>query len=155
MICDEPVSALDVSVQAQVLNLLEDLKARHGLSLLFIAHDLAVVKNISDRIAVMYLGKLCEVAAERGALRRPGPPVHEGPARLGSGRRSDRVAGRRSRSAGEPPSAVFARAAEPPGCRFAPRCPRATDICADVEPTARARRRATDHAATSSPATTR
>ena len=61
IICDEPVSALDVSIRAQILNLLEEMKARYGLTLLFIAHDLAVVKEVSDRVAVMYLGRLCEV----------------------------------------------------------------------------------------------
>ena len=76
IICDEPVSALDVSVQAQILNLLEDMKQRYGLTLVFIAHDLAVVKNVSDRVAVMYLGKLCEVASPDALFTRPGAPVH-------------------------------------------------------------------------------
>ena len=76
IICDEPVSALDVSVQAQILNLLEDMKARYGLTLVFIAHDLAVVKNVSDRVVVMYLGKMCEVARARRPVRPPRASVH-------------------------------------------------------------------------------
>ncbi len=129
IICDEPVSALDVSVQAQVLNLLEDLKARHGLTLMFIAHDLAVVKNISDRVAVMYLGKLCEVAPCDDLYAAPmhpytnvllaSIPVPDPNAQVTS-----------TEVVGEPPSPVL----PPGGCRFHPRCPRATEECTTVEP---------------------
>ncbi len=74
IICDEPVSALDVSIRAQILNLLEEMKARFGLTLLFIAHDLAVVKAVSDRVAVMYLGRLCEVGPSEQLFARPAHP---------------------------------------------------------------------------------
>ena len=133
IICDEPVSALDVSVQAQVLNLLEDLKAEYGLTLIFIAHDLAVVKNISDRVAVMYLGKVCEVA--------PSDVLYENPAHhytsvlLNSIPVPDpEVAVTKTAIEGEPPSPVL----PPPGCRFNPRCPAAQDICRTEEPQLRA-----------------
>jgi peptide/nickel transport system ATP-binding protein len=129
IICDEPVSALDVSVQAQVLNLLEDLKARHGLTMIFIAHDLAVVKNVSDRVAVMYLGKLCEVAPSDDLYRTPAHPYTN--VLLASipvpdpGTTASAV-----QVVGEPPSPVL----PPSGCRFHPRCPNALEVCTTTEP---------------------
>ncbi len=129
IICDEPVSALDVSVQAQVLNLLEDLKAKYGLTLIFIAHDLAVVKNISDRVAVMYLGKICEVAGSDDLYRAPAH--HYTNVLLNSIPVPDpTVAATKTAIEGEPPSPVL----PPPGCRFHTRCPAATDVCRNQEP---------------------
>ena len=130
IICDEPVSALDVSVQAQVLNLLEDLKAQYGLTLIFIAHDLAVVKNISDRVAVMYLGKLCEVAGSDDLYLRPAH--HYTKVLLDSIPVPDpAVAVTGTAITGEPPSPVN----PPTGCRFHPRCPAADELCVSTEPT--------------------
>ena len=129
VVADEPVSALDVSVQAQILNLLEDMKERYGLTLVFIAHDLAVVKNISDRIVVMYLGKLCEVAAADDLYTRPAHPytrvlidaIPEPDPNLSLAEAT---------ITGEPPSPL-----DPPsGCRFRTRCRKATDLCAETEP---------------------
>jgi peptide/nickel transport system ATP-binding protein len=129
IICDEPVSALDVSVQAQVLNLLEDLKAKHGLTLIFIAHDLAVVKNISDRIAVMYLGKICEVAPSDALYLQPAH--HYTKVLLDSIPAPDPEAAlHKVAIEGEPPSPVL----PPPGCRFNPRCAAADDRCRSEEP---------------------
>ena len=133
IICDEPVSALDVSVQAQILNLLEDMKRRYGLTLLFIAHDLAVVKKVSDRVAVMYLGKLCEVGADRAALRPAGAPLHGAAARGDPGARSRRSGRPPTSPVGEPPSPL----APPSGCRFRTRCPRADARCAAEVPALR------------------
>ncbi len=130
IICDEPVSALDVSVQAQILNLLEDMKTRYGLTLIFIAHDLAVVKNVSDRVVVMYLGKICEVGPPDAIYLQPAHPytrvlVDAIPVPDPSVRPEER-----SKVAGEIPSPV----APPSGCRFRTRCPKAQDKCAAVEP---------------------
>jgi oligopeptide/dipeptide ABC transporter ATP-binding protein len=131
IVLDEPVSALDVSVQAQIINLLDDLQDEFRLTYLFVAHDLSVVRHVSDRIAVMYLGKLMEVSPAEDLYRNP---VHPYTAALLSAipipdprenRRRERVV-----VSGEPPNPIN----PPSGCVFHPRCPRATDVCRTVEP---------------------
>jgi peptide/nickel transport system ATP-binding protein len=133
IICDEPVSALDVSVQAQVLNLLEDLKAKHGLTLIFIAHDLAVVKNISDRVCVMYLGKVCEVSPSDDMYRSPAHPYTDLLLKSIPVPDPNVKSDPEGRIQGELPSPLF----PPSGCRFRTRCPRAAERCAAEEPTLR------------------
>jgi len=129
LICDEVVSALDVSIQAQILNLLEDLKAEYGLTMLFIAHDLAVVKNISDRVAVMYLGKLCEIGPSDTLYAEPAHPYTS--FLLGAALEADpELEQNHETLGGEPPSPLN----PPSGCRFRTRCPFATDKCAEEEP---------------------
>ena len=130
IVCDEPVSALDVSIRAQIINLLEDMKTRYGLTLLFIAHDLAVVKAVSDRVAVMYLGRICEVGPAEALFEAPAHPytrllLDAIPVPDPSMRPVENVA------VGEPPSPI----APPSGCRYRTRCPRADTRCAaDVPP---------------------
>ncbi|MGB5758611.1 MAG: oligopeptide/dipeptide ABC transporter ATP-binding protein [Acidimicrobiales bacterium] len=129
IICDEPVSALDVSVQAQILNLLEDMKQRYGLTLVFIAHDLAVVKNVSDRVAVMYLGKICEVA--KPDTLYAAPTHHYSKLLLSAIPHPDPlIEARVTQIAADLPSPIN----PPSGCRFRTRCPAAQDRCAQEEP---------------------
>ncbi len=131
IVLDEPVSALDVSVQAQIINLLDDLQDDFKLTYLFVAHDLSVVRHVSDRIAVMYLGKLMEVSPAEELYTKPIHPYTS--ALLAAipipdpreNRRRERVV-----VSGEPPNPIN----PPSGCVFHPRCPRATDVCRTEEP---------------------
>jgi oligopeptide/dipeptide ABC transporter ATP-binding protein len=129
VICDEPVSALDVSVQAQVVNLLLDLQRAYGLTYLFIAHDLRLVHHVSDRVVVMYLGRIVELGHRDAVYREPLHPYTQ--ALLSAVPRLEPGApGPRLYVEGEPPSP----SAPPPGCRFHPRCPKRFDRCSREDP---------------------
>jgi oligopeptide/dipeptide ABC transporter ATP-binding protein len=131
IVLDEPVSALDVSVQAQIINLLDDLQDEFGLSYLFVAHDLSVVRHVSDRIAVMYLGKLMEISPAEELYTKP---IHPYTVALLSAIPIPDPQENRERErlivSGEPPNPID----PPPGCVFHPRCPHATEICRTEEP---------------------
>ena len=129
LICDEPVSALDVSVQAQILNLLQDMKDKYGLTMIFISHDLAVVKAVSTRVMVMYLGKICEIGNPADLYKTP--RHHYTSALISAIPIPDPEFSIKVQFIdGDPPSPT-----DPPsGCRFRTRCPAATELCANEEP---------------------
>ena len=129
LICDEPVSALDVSVQAQILNLLEEMKEKYGLTLLFISHDLSVVRNVSDRVVVMYLGKICEIGSSDTIYSLPAHPytrvlLASAPEPASTVDESESAIGDDIPSPINPPT----------GCRFRTRCPSAQTLCEEKEP---------------------
>ncbi|MFH1984974.1 MAG: ABC transporter ATP-binding protein [Pseudomonadota bacterium] len=131
LICDEPVSALDVSVQAQILNLLRKIKTYRCLTMLFISHDLAVIKNICDRVAVMYMGRICETADVESLYRSPRHPYTSALLAAVPSPDPDRTLAKRSAATnGAPPSPI----APPPGCRYHTRCDRARDRCRALVP---------------------
>jgi oligopeptide/dipeptide ABC transporter ATP-binding protein len=130
VVCDEPVSALDVSIQAQIVELLDELKRELGLTYLFISHDISVIGYVSDRIAVMYLGKIVEEGETREVLENPMHPYTK--ALLSSVPNLEKSAGQRVRIRlkGDLPSPIN----PPPGCKFNTRCPLATELCRQSEP---------------------
>ncbi len=130
LICDEPVSALDVSIQAQIINLLQDMKERYNLTMLFISHDLSVVKVVCDRVAVMYLGRICELADSDALYNFPAHPYTAALLSAIPEADPDRPPQPIAMMDGELPSATN----PPPGCRFYTRCPRAQKICTEVVP---------------------
>jgi oligopeptide/dipeptide ABC transporter ATP-binding protein len=129
IVADEPISSLDVSIQAQIINLLKDLQSEFGLAYLFISHNLSVVKHVSDRVAVMYLGKIVESAAKKDLFEKPLHPYTR--SLLSAIPIPDPLVKRkRMLLQGDVPSPV----APPPGCRFHPRCPEAIEKCGHQEP---------------------
>ena len=130
VVLDEPTSALDVSVQSQILNMLEDLQKEFGLTYLFISHNLIVVKYLSDRVAVMYLGKIVELAKTDELFDKPAAPVHPGAAIGHPGRRTRRSSADRIILEGDVPTPIN----PPSGCRFHTRCRYKMDICEKEDP---------------------